>query len=144
MLNRNGSSFYHEWIQPCDGEISTYPFKVFGGQWGKAHLNVVNKGDTVVGNDVWLGNSATIMQDVKIGDGAIIGAHSLVTQSVEPYTVVAGNPARLIRKRIDTQTIDFLLKLKWWDCDIKKITNYLEFIVSANINELKKIYEIEG
>ncbi|HLD95876.1 MAG TPA: CatB-related O-acetyltransferase [Alphaproteobacteria bacterium] len=121
--------------------FSTYPFKVFGGKWSKASLDVKSKGDTVIGNDVWIGNSATIMQGVKIGDGAIIGAHSLVTKDIEPYTIVGGNPAREIRKRFDTETIKFLLKLKWWDWDACKITDHLDLLTSGNVGELRQIYE---
>jgi virginiamycin A acetyltransferase len=126
---------------PMNG-ISTYPFKVFGGEWSeKATLNVVNKGDTVIGNDVWIGNSVTIMQGIRIGDGAIIGTNSLVTKDVEPYTIVGGNPAQEIRKRFDAETISFLLKLKWWDWTVEKITDHLELITTGNITELKKRYE---
>jgi virginiamycin A acetyltransferase len=121
--------------------ISTYPFKVFGGEWSRASLNVKSKGDTVIGNDVWIGNSATIMQGIKVGDGAIIGTNSLVTKDVEPYTVVGGNPAKEIRKRFNDEIIRFLLKLKWWDWNSEKITNYLDFITNGNIDELKRIYE---
>ena len=120
--------------------ISTYPFKVFGGEWASTDpMRVVSKGDTVIGNDVWIGNNATIMQGVKIGDGAIIGTNSLITKDVEPYTIVGGNPAKEIRKRFDAQTIEFLLKLKWWDWDVKKITDHLGCITSGNISELRKI-----
>lgn len=121
--------------------ISTYPFKVCGGKWGEASFDVKSKGDTVIGNDVWIGNSATVMQGIKIGDGAIIGTNSLVTKDVEPYTIVGGNPAREIRKRFDDEIIHFLLQLKWWDWDVKKITDHLDLITSANISELKRIYE---
>lgn len=124
--------------------FSTYPFKVFGGEWSKASLDVKNKGDTLVGNDVWIGNNATIMQGIKIGDGAVIGTNSLVTKDVEPYTIVGGNPAREIRKRFDKETIKFLLELKWWNWDVEKITNHLYLITSGNINELKRIYEQNG
>lgn len=118
--------------------ISTYPFKVFGGEWAKKDpMHVISKGDTVIGNDVWIGNSATFMQGVKVGDGAIIGSNSLVTKDVEPYSVVGGNPARLIRKRFDEETIAFLLKLKWWDWPIEKITEHLGLISSGSIQELK-------
>lgn len=124
------------------GGLSTYPFKVFGGDWtSKDPMHVISKGDTVVGHDVWIGNGATIMQGIKIGDGAIIGTNSLITKDVEPYTIVGGNPAKEIRKRFDEATIDFLLKLKWWDWDVKKITEHLELITNSNIDELKKIYE---
>lgn len=119
--------------------ISTYPFKVISKAWEHVDMNVVSKGDTIIGNDVWIGNSVTIMQGVKIGDGAIIGTNSLVTKDVEPYTIVGGNPARLIRKRFDEQTIDFLLQLRWWDWSIEKITQYLPAITSANIEILREI-----
>ncbi len=121
--------------------FSTYPFKVFGEEWSKASLDVKSKGDTIIGNDVWIGNCATIMQGVKIGDGAIIGTNSLVTKDVEPYTIVGGNPAKEIRKRFDEETIQLLLALKWWDWDVQKITDNLEVITSGKIDELKKIYE---
>ena len=117
--------------------ISTYPFKAFGGAWSKASLDVESKGDTVIGNDVWIGNGATIMPGVQIGDGAIIGTNSLVTKDVHPYTIVAGNPAREIRKRFDDETIQFLLQLKWWDWDISKITEHLDLIVNNNIIDLR-------
>lgn len=122
--------------------FSTYPFKVFGGEWAnKDPMQVVSKGNTVIGNDVWIGNSATIMQGVKIGDGAIIGTNSLVTKDVEPYTIVGGNPAKEIRKRFDDETIKWLLTIKWWDWDVQKITDNLEVITGGKIDELKQLYE---
>jgi len=124
--------------------FSTYPFKVSGQIWAeKDPMQVVSKGDTVVGNDVWIGNCATIMQGLKIGDGAIIGTNSLVTKDVEPYTIVGGNPAKEIRKRFDDETIQMLLALKWWDWDVQKITDNLEVITGGKIDELKRIYENE-
>ena len=116
--------------------ISTYPFKVFGKSWEKIPMEVVNKGNTVIGNDVWIGNSVTIMQGVTIGHGAIIGTNALVTKNVEPYTIVGGNPATVIRKRFDDEKIDFLLKLAWWDWSIEKITENLEAIVKADFDLL--------
>lgn len=122
--------------------FSTYPFKVFGGEWESKDPNrVISKGDTVIGNDVWIGYNATIMQGIQIGDGAIIGTNSLVTRDVEPYTIVGGNPAREIRKRFDNETIKMLLMLKWWDWDIEKITDNLDIITSGDISELKRIFE---
>lgn len=120
--------------------ITTYPFKVFGHAWATAPMDVTSKGDTVVGNDVWIGNSATIMQGVKIGDGAIVGTNSLVTKNVDPYTVVGGNPAKLIRKRFDDDTIAFLLKLRWWDWPPNKITDHLSVFASGDIDRLKETY----
>lgn len=121
--------------------FSTYPFKVFGGKWSKASLEVQSKGDTIIGNDVWIGNDATIMPGIKIGDGAIIGTNSLVTKDVEPYTIVGGNPAKGIRKRFDEETIGLLLAIKWWEWDVQKITDNLEVITTGKINELRRIYE---
>ena len=123
------------------GGFSTYPFKVFGGDWDKASLDVQSKGDTIIGHDVWIGNGATLMQGVTIGDGTIIGTNSLVTKDVAPYTIVGGNPAKEIRKRFDEETIHLLLALKWWDWNVEKITDHLDLLTSGNIDELKRIYE---
>ena len=122
---------------PMDG-VSTYPFKVFGKSWESVPLNVVSKGDTVIGNDVWIGNSVTIMQGINIGHGAIIGTNALVTKDVAPYTIVGGNPAQLIRKRFDDETIEFLLKLAWWDWPMDKITLHLNAIVAGNVGDLRQ------
>lgn len=122
---------------PMNG-VSTYPFKVFGKSWQDAPLEVVSKGDTVIGNDVWIGNGVTIMQGVHIGDGAIIGTNALVSKDVEPYSVVAGNPARVIRKRFDEETIDFLLELKWWDWHPDKIAENVTALTVGDLDFLKK------
>ena len=116
--------------------VSTYPFKVFGQSWGNAPINVVSKGDTVIGNDVWIGNSATIMQGVNIGHGAIVGTNALVTKHVEPYSIVGGNPAKLIRKRFDDKTIELLLDLAWWDWSMEKINTHLDDIINGNVDAL--------
>ena len=102
-------------------------------------MNAISKGDTIIGNDVWIGNCATIMSGVKIGHGAIIGTNALVTKNVEPYTIVGGNPATLIRKRFDDEIIDFLLQFAWWDLSIEEITNNLKAITTGNVEDLKKI-----
>ncbi len=117
--------------------VSAYPFKVMGKSWGQAPLNVQSKGDTVIGNDVWIGNSATFMQGIKVGHGAIIGSNALVTKDVEPYAIVGGNPAKLIRKRFDDQTIEFLLQLAWWDWPMDKIVKNLDALVNGNLAALK-------
>lgn len=110
--------------------ISSYPFAIFGHGWENAMEGKTypSKGDTVIGNDVWIGYRATIMPGVKIGDGAIIAATATVTKDVAPYTIVGGNPAKMIRKRFSDQQIEELLALKWWDKDIDWITKNLSWL----------------
>lgn len=112
--------------------FSTFPFSVFGGEWSNVPLNPELKGDTIIGNDVWIGNSATIMPGVQIGDGAIIASNAVVTKNVEPFSIVGGNPAKLIRQRFDEKTIAALLKLKWWNWPVDKITQYAKDIATGN------------
>ena len=99
--------------------LSTYPFPIFYEAWGTPVSEVSsawdNRGDIVIGNDVWIGYEAVILSGVHIGDGAIIGARAVVTRDVEPYTIMGGVPARPIRKRYDEETIQRLLALRWWD-----------------------------
>lgn len=109
--------------------FSSYPFGPFC--WSTTTAGVI-KGDTVIGNDVWIGYGATIMPGVTIGDGAIIAACSVVTKNVDPYTIVGGNPARFIRERFKADTIRKLLKLKWWDWSIDKISQNLNVITSGS------------
>lgn len=118
--------------------MSSYPFKAFGGSWASIQTVGQIKGNTIIGNDVWIGYGATLMPGVLIGDGAIIGALSCVTRNVDPYTIVGGNPATVIRKRFDEDTINFLLKIKWWDWPIDKITDFAPAIV---IGDKKKLEE---
>ena len=94
------------------------------------------KGDTVIGNDVWVGYNATIMAGVRIGDGAIIATNSTVTKDVEPYTIVGGNPAKEIKKRFSFDHIEKLMQLKWWNWDLEKITQNLKHLTSNNIDNL--------
>ena len=119
--------------------FSTYPFKVFGGEWQKAPLDVKSKGDTVIGNDVWIGNNAVIMPGIRIGDGAIIATNSVVTKHVDPYTIVGGNPATQIKKRFDDEIVQLLLELKWWDWSPKKISKNLALLTSGSIEQLKQV-----
>nr|WP_257670858.1 CatB-related O-acetyltransferase [Parapedobacter tibetensis] len=84
----------------------------------------------IIGNDVWIGNNATIMPGVKVGDGVIIATNATVVKDVAPYTIVGGNPAKEIRKRLSPKKIEVLLAMKWWDWDIEKITENLEFLTS--------------
>ncbi len=120
--------------------VTTFPFYIFEG-W-KQKVPPLNKmplkGDTIIGNDVWIGQNVTILPGVHIGDGAIIGLNSVVGSDVAPYTIVAGNPAKVIRKRFDNQLIKLLLKLKWWDKSIKEINDLIPILTDNNLTEVKK------
>ncbi len=120
--------------------ITTYPFNIMGNGWERATPTLQElplKGDTVVGNDVWIGQNVTILPGVHIGDGAIVGANSVVSKNVPAYHIVGGNPIRTIRKRFDDETIDFLLHLKWWDWSDEKIFENLELLCSGDITKIK-------
>lgn len=120
--------------------FSTYPFQIFGSGWERVTPKpneLPFKGDTVIGNDVWIGYKAIIMPGVKIGDGAIVAAKSVVVKDVAPYTIVGGNPATLVRQRFPDEIINTLLKISWWNWDIEKITRNLEKIVGADVEALK-------
>lgn len=122
--------------------VTTYPFNIMGCGWEKATPTLEElplKGDTVVGNDVWIGQYVTIMPGVHIGDGAIIAARSVVTRDVPPYCIVGGNPTRIIRKRFDDKTIEYLLQLKWWDWKAEKIFENLNVLCSGNLECIKEI-----
>ena len=108
--------------------ISTYPFAIFGDDWSEAMegKSYPTNGDTIIGNDVWIGFGATIMPGVKIGDGVIIATKSVVTKDVEPYAIVGGNPAKEIRKRFSEEEIEKLLDMQWWDWPIEKITENVQ------------------
>lgn len=113
--------------------FSTYPFAVFGEPWATSYVpEWPNKGDTIIGNDVWIGHEATIMPAVTIGDGAIIASRSVVTKDVPAYAIVGGNPARLIRYRFDAATIAQLLQLQWWDWPIATINQHIAAIVAGD------------
>ncbi len=122
--------------------LSTYTFPIFFDEWNLDAKNITsawdNKGDIVIGNDVWIGYEAVIMPGVKIGDGAIVGTRAVVTKDVPPYTIVGGVPARPIRKRFDDETIEKLLKIKWWDWDKEKIEKNISVIQSGEIDKLLK------
>lgn len=119
--------------------VTAYPFAIFGYDWQRAMegKSYPNKGNIEVGNDVWLGYNATIMAGVKIGDGAIIAANSIVVKDVESYSIVGGNPARLIKKRFSEKTIAKLLDLQWWNWDIEKITRNVQNLTGNNIGKLE-------
>lgn len=120
--------------------FSTYPFQVFGGGWEAVTPDVSDlpfKGDTIIGNDVWIGYEALIMPGVHIGNGAIVATRSVVVEDVPAYGVVGGNPARLLKLRFDAATIAELEELAWWDWPVEKITARLTAIVGADLAVLR-------
>lgn len=122
--------------------ISTYPFQIFGNGWEKVTPKTGDlpyKGDTIVGNDVWIGYEALIMPGVKIGNGAIISTRSVVVSDVAPYTIVGGNPAKPIRQRFTPDEIAALESVAWWDWPVERITLHLEAIVAGDVEELSRI-----
>ncbi|WP_417611911.1 CatB-related O-acetyltransferase [Owenweeksia hongkongensis] len=124
----SGVTFIMNGANHLQDSVSTFPFAIFGEDWkdAMAGKSYPTKGDTQIGNDVWIGFEATIMPGVKIGDGAIIGSKSVVTKDVESYSIVGGNPAKLIRKRFSDEKITELLDMKWWDWPVEKITANLD------------------
>ena len=116
---------------------TTFPFPVFGKGWEVAMpAEWPNRGDTRVGNDVWIGYGATILPGVTIGDGAIIASCAVVTKDVPPYAIVGGNPAALLRYRFDESTIARLLALQWWDWPVERVTAHVKELCSSNITSL--------
>ncbi len=120
--------------------FSSYPFAVFGQEWSKSYSpNYPRFKDTIIGNDVWIGHNATIMPGVTIGSGVIIGSSSVITKDVPDYSIVAGNPAKIIRKRFDDKTIARLLEIAWWDWPDEKIFSNIKYIVGGDIDPLSKL-----
>ena len=121
--------------------FSTYPFYIFRNGWEKAIPNTDDqkiKGDTIIGNDVWIGYNATILPGITIGHGAIVASKAAVTKDVPPYSIVGGNPAKVIRLRFHENTINSLIKVAWWDWPIKRITENLENIINCDLPGLIK------
>ena len=134
-----GAKFIMNGANHSLGGFSTYPFYIFGNGWEKAAPqpdDLPYKGDTVIGNDVWIGYEAVIMPGVTVGDGAIIAAKSVVVSDVPAYTIVGGNPAKKIRQRFDDKTVATLLNIAWWNWNADKITRNLSAVVSADIEAL--------
>lgn len=120
--------------------ISTYPFFIFGNGWERAAPQpgeLPYKGDTVIGHDVWIGYDSLIMPGVRIGNGAIISARSVVTSDVPPYTVYGGNPARLIRERFAPEVVAELEAIAWWDWPVERISQSLEAITGGDVEALR-------
>ncbi|WP_075137125.1 CatB-related O-acetyltransferase [Actinophytocola xinjiangensis] len=125
--------------------VSTYPFTMFGGDWAESTLDLVtgmpSRGDTVVGNDVWFGYQSVVLPGVTIGDGAIIAAGAVVTADVPPYTIVGGNPARVIRRRFDDADVQLLLRAAWWDWPVEAVTEHARVIMSGTPADVAAIAE---
>ena len=121
--------------------LSTYPFPIFYEEWGLKRENVTNawdnKGNIVVGNDVWIGYEAVILAGVTIGDGAIIGTRAVVTKDVPPYTIVGGVPAKPIRRRFPEETAEKLLELQWWNWSRERIAEHIAALQAGSIAQIK-------
>lgn len=118
--------------------VSTFPFYTLGfDQTTPKQEDMPFKGDTVIGNDVWIGQNSVILPGVHIGNGAIIGLNSVVGSDIEPYTIVAGNPAKVIRKRFDDELINLMQEFAWWDKEIEDINNLIPILTSGNLSQVK-------
>lgn len=135
-----GAKFLFNSANHALDSLSTYTFPIFFEEWGLPVEDIPkawdNKGDIVIGNDVWIGYEAVIMAGVTIGDGAIIGTRAVVTKDVPPYTIVGGVPAKPLRRRFDDETVKRLLALKWWDWPAEKIRRHVEDIRSGDLERL--------
>ena len=123
--------------------VTTFPFYTLEG-WEMSAPDPSEmpfKGDTVVGNDVWIGQNAVILPGVHIGDGAIIGANSIVGSDVDPYTIVVGNPARSLRKRFDDELIELLLRFKWWDRSIDEINELIPLLTCSELDKVEEEFK---
>lgn len=126
--------------------ISTFPFFFMPEvpEFENAANGYLPSGDTVIGNDVWIGSEAVIMPGVTIGDGAVIGTRALVTKDVEPYAIVGGNPVKTIRKRFDDDSIELLLEMKWWDWPADRLKAAMPLMTSGNVAELYRFWRSDG
>lgn len=124
-------------------DVSTFPFTIFGGERAERTLDIAldipSRGDTVVGNDVWIGYRAIIMPGVRIGDGAIIASGSVVTRDVPPYTIVGGNPATLVKQRYTDADVERLLRIRWWDWPVEKVTRHLRVLMAGTPEEIETV-----
>ena len=137
-----GAKFLFNSANHTLNSLSNYPFPIFFEEWQLDKKDVAsawdNKGDIVIGSDVWIGYEAVVMAGVHIGDGAIIASRAVVTKDVPPYTIVGGTPAKKIRMRFDEDTIAQLQELKWWDWSTDEIAHYLPHIMNGDMEELMK------
>lgn len=141
----NGVEFVMGAANHSMNSFSTYPFSLISRNWaskiGMTKDDMPDKGDTIIGNDVWIGRQAKIMPGVKIGDGAIIGSYSVVAKDIPPYSIAVGNPAKVIKYRFDEESIEFLEKIKWWDFEPKFLERAIPYVSSINIEDSKKKLE---
>lgn len=125
--------------------FSSYPFNLISKNWasrlGMRKEDMPDKGDTIIGNDVWLGRKTRIMPGVKIGDGAIIGSYSVVTKDVPPYTIAAGDPIKVIRPRFTPEIIEFLEHIKWWDFTPQQLERAIPYLSSVDLEQSRKALE---
>ena len=121
---------------------TTYPFNILGGGWEKSAPRIDElplKGDTVIGNDVWIGQNVTFLPGVHIGDGCIIGANSVVAKDIPPFSVAVGNPCEVKRKRFDDELIEYLLELKWWDKSPDWISKNMDAFCNGDLSQIRNI-----
>lgn len=125
--------------------VSTFPFTIFGGEWAERTADLMQgaptRGDTVVGNDVWIGYSALVMPGVRIGDGAIVAAGAVVTADVEPFTIVGGNPAKPVKRRFDEADTARMLDAAWWDWPVAAVTEHARTIMSGTPADIAAVAE---
>lgn len=137
-----GAKFLFNSANHTLSSLSTYPFPLFFEEWGLEKKGVTNawdnKGDIIIGNDVWIGYEAVILAGVTIGDGAIIGTRAVVTKDVPPYTIVGGVPAKPIKRRFPEETISALLEIQWWNWSEERIARNIGAIQSGNLEQLKQ------
>lgn len=138
-----GAKFLFNAANHTINSLSTYPFPIFFEEWNLDTDTTSiakawdNKGDIIIGNDVWIGYEAVILAGVTIGDGAIIASRAVVTKDVPPYTIVGGVPAKIIKKRFDEKTIDKLIELRWWDWSKEDIRRNINAIQSGNLDDIQ-------
>lgn len=141
----HGTQFIMSAANHSTSSFSTYPFNIVEDDWkdklGMTLADMPHRGDTVIGSDVWIGRDATIMSGVHISDGAVIGAKAVVAKDVPPYAIVVGNPAKIIKYRFDQDTIDFLLRLQWWDFSKEQLDEAIPFLTSVDLATSREALE---
>jgi acetyltransferase-like isoleucine patch superfamily enzyme len=127
--------------------VTTYPFSAFADSWEAARSiegHPMTNGDVTIGSDVWIGSGAAIMSGVTVGDGAVIGANSTVTRNVEPYAIVAGNPARVICHRFSPEVVERMLKIAWWEWSDEQVEAAIPVLMDEDIERFIRVYGGDG